>query len=42
MNEKLKWILAAAGVVVVGVAVWEFLRETRTAARPVNHTREPW
>ena len=39
MDEKLKWVYAAAGLGLVGTAVYQFLRETtRTSNRP----RQPW
>jgi hypothetical protein len=41
-DEKLKWFYAAAGVALLGTAVWQYLRETASAARRANRPRQPW
>jgi hypothetical protein len=42
MEDKLKWVLAAAGIGFVGYTVWQFLHESSKVARARQRKREPW
>jgi hypothetical protein len=35
-------VIAAGLMAFVGVAVWQFLQESASAARRANRRREPW
>jgi hypothetical protein len=38
----MKWVLAAAGVGLVGYAVWQFYSEYAKAQRGSGRERQPW
>ena len=38
----MKWVFAAAGVGLVGFAVWQFLNESAKASRASTRKRKPW
>jgi membrane protein required for beta-lactamase induction len=42
MEDKMKWVVLAGGVGLVGYAVWQFLHESAKARRTSRRERQPW
>ena len=42
MDDKLKWVIAAGGVGMLGYAIWQFLIESAKAVQASRRERQPW